>query len=286
MSAHQANFPIRTMARVLRVSASGYYAWRNRPASARATTDGDLTRRIRTIHASSRGTYGAPRVHAELKAEGTAVGKKRVARLMRAALLVGVSRRRRVPTTTRRDPEHRPANDLVRRNFVAEGPNELWVADITFVPTVIGFLFLAVVLDAWSRRIVGWAFSTDLKTRLVLDALDMALATRKPDGVIHHSDRGSQYTSLAFGHRCTEAGVRPSTGSVGDAYDNAMCESFFATLECALLDRHRFSSHAEAKMAVFHFIEGFYNPSRRHSALGYLSPIEYERRRHELNEPA
>ena len=142
-----------------------------------------LTRRIRTIHASSRGTYGAPRVHAELKAEGTAVGKKRVARLMRAALLVGVSRRRRVPTTTRRDPEHRPANHLVRRNFVAEGPNELWVADITFVPTVIGFLFLAVVLDAWSRRIVGWAFSTDLKTRLVLDALDMALATRKPDTV-------------------------------------------------------------------------------------------------------
>jgi putative transposase len=214
MSAHQANFPIRTMARVLRVSASGYYAWRNRPASARATTDGDLTRRIRTIHASSRGTYGAPRVHAELKAEGTAVGKKRVARLMRAALLVGVSRRRRVPTTTRRDPEHRPANDLVRRNFVAEGPNELWVADITFVPTVIGFLFLAVVLDAWSRRIVGWAFSTDLKTRLVLDALDMALATRKPDGVIHHSDRGSQYTSLAFGPSLHRGG-RPAVDRIG-----------------------------------------------------------------------
>lgn len=277
MSAHQALFPIRTMARVLNVSASGYYAWRGRPASARATADADLTRKIRTIHAGSRGTYGAPRIHAELKAEGVTVGRKRVARLMRAAALAGVSRRRGV-TTTRRDPKHHPASDLVRRNFVAAGPNELWVADITFVPTMAGFLFLAVVLDAWSRRIVGWAFSADLKTRLVLDAFDMALATRKPGSVIHHSDRGSQYTSIAFGNRCKQAGVRPSTGSVGDAYDNAMCESFFATLECELLDRHRFHSHSEARMAVFHFIEGFYNPSRRHSALGYLSPIEYESR--------
>jgi putative transposase len=145
-----------------------------------------------------------------------------------------------------------------------------------------GFLYLAVVLDAWSRRIVGWAFSADLRTQVVLDALDMALAARKPDSVIHHSDRGSQYTSLAFGNRCKEAGVRPSTGSVGDAYDNAMCESFFATLECELLDRHRFQTHTQARMTVFHFIEGFYNPSRRHSALRYLSPIEYERKRDKL----
>jgi putative transposase len=286
MSAHQAMYPIRTMARVLKVSASGYYAWRNRPASARATVDADLTRRIRTIHAGSHGTYGVPRVHAELKAEGVSAGRKRVARLMRTAGVTGVSRRRSAPTTTRRDPDHRPASDLVRRNFVAAGPDELWVADITFIPTMIGFLYLAVVLDAWSRRIVGWAFSTDLKTRVVLDALDMALATRRPENVIHHSDRGSQYTSVAFGNRCKEAGVRPSTGSVGDAYDNAMCESFFATLECELLDRHRFRSHGEARMAVFHFIEGFYNPSRRHSALGYLSPIEYERRHDGLIKPA
>jgi putative transposase len=287
MSAHQAMYPIRTMARVLKVSASGFYAWRKRPASARATADADLTRRIRTIHAGSRGTYGAPRVHAELKAEGVDIGKKRVARLMRTAAIAGVSRRRRAARIpTRRDRDHHPASDLVRRNFVAEGPNELWVADITFVPTQIGFLFLAVVLDAWSRRIVGWSFSVDLKTRVVLDALDMALAVRKPENVIHHSDRGSQYTSVAFGNRCKEAGVRPSTGSVGDAYDNAMCESFFATLECELLDRHRFRSHSEARMAVFHFIEGFYNPSRRHSALGYLSPIEYERKRDDLTEPA
>lgn len=283
MSAHQAIYPIRTMARVLKVSTSGYYAWRSRPASERATSDADLTRRIRTIHVGSHGTYGAPRIHAELKAEGTAIGKKRVARLMKVASIAGVSRRRSVQTT-RRDPNHRSASDLVRRNFAAKRPNELWVADITFLPTLAGFLFLAVVLDVWSRRIVGWSFSADLKTRVVLDALDMALAARKPGSVIHHSDRGSQYTSVAFGSRCKEAGVRLSTGSVGDAYDNAMCESFFATLECELLDRRRFRSHSEARMAVFHFIEGFYNPSRRHSALGYLSPIEYERKHNELNE--
>lgn len=281
MSAHQATFPIRTMARVFNVSASGYYAWRSRPASARATADLDLTRKIRTIYGSSRKTYGAPRIHAEFKAEGVAIGKKRVARLMKAAGIVGASRRRSIKTT-RRDPDHHPAHDLVRRNFFVAKSNELWVADITFVPTLAGFLFLAVVLDAWSRRIVGWAFSADLKTRVVLDALDMALAARKPENVIHHSDQGSQYTSLAFGNRCRDAGVRPSTGSVGDAYDNAMCESFFATLECELLDRSRFRSHTEARMAVFQFIEGFYNPSRRHSALGYLSPMEYERKHHEL----
>jgi transposase InsO family protein len=151
------------------------------------------------------------------------------------------------------------------------------VADITYIPTWAGFLYLAVVLDACSRRIVGWSMATTLATRLVLDALNMALATRRPKGVIHHSDQGSQYTSIEFGHRCREAGVRPSMGSVGDAYDNAMCESFFATLECELLDRHRFKTQAEARIAVFDFIEGFYNRRRRHSSIGYLSPIDYER---------
>jgi putative transposase len=277
MSAHQAEFPIATMARVLGVSPSGYYAWRSRPASTHDTADAVLLRRIRTIHAASHGTYGAPRVHAELQAEGTAVARKRVARLMRMAGLRGISRRR-FPTTTQREPSHRPANDLVGRDFRAPGPNRLWVADITYVPTAAGFLFLAVVLDVWSRRIVGWAMATDLRTRLVLDALDMAVTSRKPTDVIHHSDQGSQYTSVAFGFRCREAGVRPSTGSVGDAYDNAMAEAFFATLECELLDRRSFRSQAEARMAVFAFIEGFYNPTRRHSALGYLSPIEYEAR--------
>jgi hypothetical protein len=187
MSAHQALYPIRTMARVLKVLAWGYYAWRSRPVSARASADADLTCRIRTIHAGSHGTYGAPRVHAELKADSLSVGRKRIARLMRAAGVAGVSRRRSAPVTPRQARDHHPASDLVRRNFMAERPNALWVADITFLPTLAGFLYLAVVLDAWSRRIVGWAFSSDLKTRVVLDALDMAPAARKPDNVVHHS---------------------------------------------------------------------------------------------------
>ena len=275
MSVNQAVFPIATMARVLGVSTAGYYAWRRREPSARAKADALLLKRIRTIHATSHGTYGAPQIHAELVAEGRAVGRKRVARLMRAAGIAGVSRGRRV-VTTRRDQQARPAPDLVDRNFTAERRNQLWVADITFIPTMAGFLYLAVVLDAFSRRIVGWAMANHLRTELVLDALAMALAQRKPTAVIHHSDQGSQYTSLAFGNRCRAAGVRPSVGSVGDAYDNAMCESFFATLECELPARRRFASQTEAKMAVFSYIEGWYNPARRHSALGYLSPIAYE----------
>ena len=275
MSANQAVFPIATMARVLGVSPAGYYAWRRRRPSARANSDGELLQRIRTIHASSRGTYGAPRVHAELRAEGRHVGKKRVARLMRQAGLTGVSRRRGM-RTTQRDETARPAPDLVARDFTAAAPNRLWVADITYVPTWAGFLYLAVVLDAFSRRIVGWAMANHLRTELVLQALDMAVHQRRPADVIHHSDQGSQYTSLAFGKRCREAGVRPSMGSVGDAYDNALCESFFATLECELLDRRCFQSQAEARMAVFSYIEGWYNPSRRHSAIGYVSPIAYE----------
>jgi putative transposase len=265
------------MCRVLGVSPAGYHAWRKRPPSARAEADAVFLRRIRTIHAASHGTYGAPRVHAELRAEGRRVGRKRVTRLMRADGLAGVSRRKGV-RTTRRGEDARPAPDLVERNFTAEQPDRLWVADITYIPTWAGFLYLAVVLDAFSRRVVGWSMATHLRAQLVLDALNMAVWQRRPHEVIHHSDQGSQYTSLAFGTRCREAGVRPSMGSVGDAYDNALCEAFFATLECELLDRRRFRSQAEARMAVFAFIEGWYNPRRRHSALGYLSPVEYERR--------
>jgi putative transposase len=234
-----------------------------------------LLKRIRTVHATSDGTYGAPRVQAELRAEGHRHARKRIARLMRAGGLSGVSRRRSV-VTTRRDKEARPAPDLVERNFSAEWPNQLWIADITFIPTAAGFLYLAVVLDAWSRRVVGWSMQTHLRAELVLAALEMAIAQRKPGNVIHHGDQGSQYTSLAFGGRCREAGVRPSMGSVGDAYDNAMCESFFATLECELLARRRFASQAEARMAVFRYVEGWYNPARRHSGIGYLSPVAYE----------
>jgi len=159
----------------------------------------------------------------------------------------------------------------------ADAPDQLYVADITYVPTWAGFLYLAVVLDVFSRRIVGWSMAGHMRTELVLDALEMAIWQRRPDGVIHHSDRGSQYTSVAFGNRCRQAGVRPSMSSVGDCYDNSMAESFFATLECELIDRTRFRNHTEARLAVFQFIEGWYNPHRRHSALGYASPINFER---------
>ena len=276
MRANQADFPIATMARVLGVSESGYHAWRHRKPSARAQADATLLQKVRTIHANSRKTYGAPRVHATLQARDQRHGRKRIARLMRAVGLVGASRRRGGVITTKRDKEARPAPDLVDRNFTAMKPNQLWVADITFVPTASGFLYLAVVLDAWSRKIVGWSMAIHLRAELVLDALEMAIGQRKPANVIHHSDQGAQYTSLAFGKRCQEAGVRPSMGSVGDAYDNAMCESFFATLECELLDRRRFASQVEARMACFSFIEGWYNPVRLHSALGYRSPMTYE----------
>jgi putative transposase len=264
------------MCRVLAVSASGYYAWLKRPPSARARADAELTARIQAIHQYSRGTYGAPRIHQELLAAAIRVGCKRVARLMRAAGLKGASRRHWVITTVR-EQNHRPAPDLVNRDFAAPAPNCVWVADITYIPTWAGFLYLAVVLDVFSRRIVGWAMATHLRTELVLEALNMALGQRRPAAVIHHSDQGSQYTALAFGRRCEEAGVRPSMGSVGDCFDNAMCESFFATLECELLERRHFKTQIEARLAIFEFIEGWYNPHRRHSAINYLSPIDFER---------
>ena len=276
MTANQAVFPVQIMARVLGVSRSGFYAWSIRPPSARAMVDRSLSERIVKIHGASKKTYGAPRLHAELADESICIGRKRVERLMRAAALTGVSRRKG-PRATIRDDRVRPANDLVDRNFRAEEPNRLWVADITYVPTWAGFVYLSVVLDAWSRRIVGWSMGHDLKAQLVIDAMNMAIGQRRPRNVIHHSDQGSQYTSVAFGLRCKEAGVRPSMGSVGDACDNAMCESFFATLECELLDRRKFATKVAARMAVFEFIEGWYNPSRRHSALGYKSPITFER---------
>ena len=276
MSANQACFPIAPMARVLGVSKAGYYAWLRRASSAHAVADAALLKRVRTVHASSRQTYGAPRVHADLRAQGERHGRKRIARLMRDAGLVGACHRRGGPATTQRDKEARPAPDLVDRHFTASGPNQLWVADMTYLPTAAGFLYLAVVLDVWSRKVVGWSMANHLRAELVLDALEMAIGQRRPKDVVHHSDQGSQYTSLAFGKRCSEAGVRPSMGSVGDAYDNAMAESFFSTLEAELLSRRRFASHAEARMACFSYIEGWYNPVRLHSGLGYRSPMAYE----------
>jgi putative transposase len=276
VTAHRAFHPVAVLCRTLDVSASGYYAWRKRPLAPRARADVELSAQIAAVHRESRGTYGAPRIHAELAARGIAVGRKRVARLMRTAGLQGISRRKPCRTTVR-EATAAATPDLVDRQFAVAGPDQLWVADITYVPTWAGFLYLAVVLDAWSRRVVGWAMDSHLRTELVLTALDMAIAQRRPTAVIHHSDHGCQYTSLAFGSRCREAGVRPSMGSVGDAYDNALCESFFATLECELLDRQRFPTQAEARLAIFDFIEGWYNPRRRHSALAYLSPLIFER---------
>lgn len=268
---------IAMLCRVLGVSSSGFYAWRQRPPSARATKDVQLTEQIVTIHQESRETYGAPRIHAELKAEGVGCGRRRVARLMRTATIVGCHRRRRT-TTTVREPAAPVAPDRVDRRFVAAKPNVLWSADITYVPTWAGFLYLAVVMDVFSRRIIGWAMADHLRTELVVSALNMARWNRRPDpGVIHHSDHGCQYTSVAFGEHCREAGIELSMGSVGDCYDNAITESFFATLECELLDRHTFRTHAEARTAIFAFIEGFYNTHRRHSALGYLAPAAFER---------
>jgi putative transposase len=242
----------------------------------RAQRDAALLPQVQASHARSDGTYGAPRILKDLREAGEQVGRKRVARLMKTAGLVGVDRRRGT-WTTRRGPDETVASDLVQGDFTATAPNQLWVADMTYVPTWAGFLYLAIVLDVFSRRIVGWAMATHMRTELVLDALNMALQQRRPAQVIHHSDHGSQYTALAFGQRCIEMGVRPSRGTVGDAYDNAMAESFFATLKCELVDRRIFCSPTEAETAIFQFIEGWYNPHRRHSALGQQSPITFER---------
>jgi len=265
------------MCRVLGVSTSGYYAWRDRPPSRRAQENAALLEQILILHAWSRGTYGAPRVHAKLVEDGTIVGHNRVARLMRLARIQGVTRRKR-RGTTQRNPEAQPADDLVDRKFTQTAPNRLWVADITYVPTREGFLYLAVVVDAFSRWVIGWAMAGHLKTELVVDALEMAIRRRHSKGVIHHSDHGSQYTSIEFGRRCRKARIRPSMGSVGDCFDNAMCESFFATLECELFDRHKFSTRAQAQREVFDFIEGWYNLHRLHSSLGYDTPARYEKR--------
>jgi putative transposase len=274
----RAVFPVATMCRVLGVSPSGFWAWLKREPSQRSVSDAELTARITAVHKESRGTYGSPRVHADLIESGEHVSRKRVARLMRAAGIAGVHRRRFVVTTVR-DPDAVPAPDLVKRDFHADGPDLLWVADITALPTWDGFLYLAIVLDAWSRRVVGWSMDRSATADLVTRALDMALGQRRPaEGIVHHSDHGTQYTSLAFGARMRTAGIAASMGTVGDSYDNAMAESFFASLETELIDRTLWRSHAEARADVFDWIEVFYNRVRRHSALGYLAPAEYEER--------
>jgi putative transposase len=277
VKSYHADYAVTTLCRVLDVSSSGYYAWLHRAPSARRQRDLVLGDRIEALHRKSRGNYGRPRLQADLRDEGIRMSDRRVARLMRERNIQGATRRKGVITTVR-DHDARPAPDLVDRNFTAAGPDQLWVADITYVPTWSGFLFVAIVLDVFSRRVVGWAMANHLRTELVLDALNMALYRRKPTNVIHHSDQGCQYTSIAFGKRCVDAGVRPSMGSVGDCFDNAMCESFNATLECELLVKHQFKNRNEAALVVFEFIESSYNLYRRHTAIGNISPAAFERR--------
>jgi putative transposase len=281
VKANQATHSVEMMCQLLGVSRSGFYAWAERPMCLRRRRDLELTGQIFAIHRRSRETYGAPTIHAELADDhGIRVGRKRVARLMRQNGLRGATLRKYV-VTTRSDPDTEKPIDLVERRFFADAPDQLWVADMTYIPTWSGWLYLAMVLDVYSRKVVGWAMDTNMRTELILDALQMAVTQRKPRGVIHHSDRGSQYTSYAFGKRCREADIMPSMGSVGDAYDNAMAESFFATLEREVLNRRRFKSQAEARMAIFEWIEGWYNPHRRHSGLGYRSPVNHERAHHQ-----
>jgi len=275
--ANQGLFRVATMCRMLDVSPGGYYAWRLRSRCARGRQDAELLERSRRLHEHSRGTYGSPRLHVDLATAGVQVGRKRVARLMRAAGLKGVSWRKGWKTTASAQ-NARPGPDLVERAFTAAGPDQLGVADIAYIATSSGFLFLAVVVDVWSRKVVGLAMETHLRPELALAALEMAVLERQPQAAIHHPDQGCQYMSTAFGKRCGEAGVRPSMGSVGNSLDNPMCESFFATLECELLDRRRFRSQTEARLAVFDFVEVWYNQERRHSALAHVSPFEYERR--------
>jgi putative transposase len=262
---------------VLGVSRSGFHAWERRAPSDRALTDAWLVEKIRVIHSSSRGTYGSPRVHAELAFDEIRVGRKRVERLMREEKLSGLVRRRRGRTTIR-VPGVRVADDLVGREFTAEAPNRLWVADISYIRTWEGWLYVAVVVDCYSRRVVGWSIADHLRAELVVDALEMAVARRRPDpGLVYHSDQGSQYVSLALGQRCRQLGIERSMGSRGSAYDNAVCEAFFKTLKSELVDRRSWPTKADARHAVFDFIETFYNRRRRHSTLGYLSPAEYEK---------
>ena len=276
MIANQATFPIATMARVLGVSEAGYHAWRKRPPSKKQEADTTLLKRVRTIHASSHETYGAPRVHAELRAGGEKHGRKRIARLMRAAGLVGASRRRRGVTTTRRIARRGRRRIWWIASLQAAGRTSCGLPTSPSCRRRAGFSICRSCWTPGAARSLAGPWPNYIRAELVVNALEMAIGQRRPGDVIHHSDQGSQYTSLAFGNRCREAGVRPSMGSVGDAYDNAMCESFFATLECELLERRRFASQAEAKMACFSFIEGWYNPVRLHSALGYRSPMAYE----------
>lgn len=277
IAAERAEHSIKTMCRVLGVSRSGFHAWARRPRSARALEDARLTERIRAIHKDNRRVYGSPRIYAELRmADGVRVGRKRVERLMREAGITGMVARKRGRTTIR-VPGVWVCEDLVDRAFLATAPNRLWVADITYLRTWEGWLYLVAVQDLFSRRIVGWSMADHMRSELVTDALQMALAQRRPaPGLIWHSDQGSQFVSLAFGQQARAAGIAQSMGSRGDCFDNAVADSFFATLKKELIHGRSWPSKAELRTEVFEYIEVFFNRRRRHSTLGFLSPAQFE----------
>ena len=278
IAAERASLPISLMCRVLGVSRSGFHAWERRPACPRSLADDRLSERIKRIHARSRETYGAPRVHAQLRHEGVRVSRKRVERLMRREELSGLQRRKRGRTTIR-VPGVRCAPDLVERDFSPVAPNKLWAADITYVRTWEGWLYLATVIDCFSRRIVGWAIEDHLRSELVVDALEMAVTRRRPEaGLVHHSDQGSQFVALVFSQRLESAGIVQSMGSKGDCYDNAVCEAFHATLKKDLIYRRSWPQKGETRTQIFEWIEVFYNRVRLHSTLGMLSPAQFEER--------
>jgi putative transposase len=281
--AERAQFPVSLLCKTIGVTRQGFYAWLRREPSARSVEDAALLERIRQIHRETNQAYGAPRVYLDLRDEGVRVGKKRIARLMRADRLRGADGSRGGPRTTIREPAQPSAPDLVDRQFRRQAPNQLWVCDIKYVQTGQGFLFLAAVQDVYSRRIVGWSMRDDVQTDLVLDALGMAVTARGAEcaGVVAHSDHGSQYTSLRYGRYAKGSQIELSMGSIGDPWDNAMAETFFASLEKELLRRERFDTREQARMRIFWYIECFYNTRRRHTSLGGISPQTYEQQYYE-----
>ena len=278
IAAEKASYPVSLMCLVLGVNRTAFHRFERRPPSQRELADAWLSAKVTEIHERARGVYGARRIHAELRlGHGIRVGRKRVERLMGEAGLSGLVKRKRGRTTIR-VPGVRVADDLVERDFQPAAPDLLWVADVTYLRSWEGWLYLAAVQDAFSRQIVGWSMADHMRSELVVDALRMALARREPGpGLVHHSDQGSQYVSLAFGQKARDAGIAVSMGSRGDCYDNAVAESFFATLKKELVNRHSWPTRRELASAVFEYIEVFYNRERRHSTLGYLSPINYEK---------
>jgi putative transposase len=288
VAAERAQFPVSRLCTAVGVTPQGFYAWRRRLPSRRSVQDAALLVRIRQIHTETNQAYGAPRIYLDLRDEGVRVGKKRIARLMRAEGLRGADGSRGGPRTTIREPAQPSAPDLVDRQFGRSGPNQLWVCDIKYVQTAQGFLFLAAVQDVYSRRIVGWSMRDNLETDLVLDALGMAVTARGAQcaGVVAHSDQGSQYPSLRYGRYAKGPQIELSMGSIGDPWDNAMAETFFASLEKELLRRERFDTREQARMRLFWYIECFYNTRRRHSGLGGISPAQYEQRYYETDADA